>query len=234
MLTATFSDDGYSVSYINNGTHNVTLNYTYDNGWINEIDVDGINDILDALNITISDIPQVNLNNLTNIYQLLNISSSVNLTRYIMNQTGLTFSQLEAIAETWNEYQQSNSNVTNQDIESFLNNITSYVNSNLAQLNLTQNETIKWTESMANTIGATTAFLNFTYIQEQVSNEKLVSGAVPRWYLLANATAGKTSSAVSAIVLAIESQLELDNNIGRSWKNVPALEGNQVFLFIIF
>ena len=223
LLTAAFSGGSLSSTGGNNSTHNETLTYIYDNDWIYDLNVDNISNILAANNITEQQVQ--NFIQDVNTSQLTNTS---NLTIAIMNATGISWKQLNQIIDFWDQ------NIDNIDnTTSFIDDLLNYqenVDKNLAELNLTEGKEIDWTVQVRNQLLGSNPMLNYTFIEEMLYEVPEVSGSAPRWWLLANVTAGKSKYAASTIVMAIDSALELEAGIGRAWKNVPPLEDNQAYL----
>lgn len=206
LLTAKFA---VSQSPNDNSTHNETLQYEYNNEWMNGLNVDNISDILAANNISTQQ-----LNNLMS--QDLNVSNFQNL-------AGLNTDQINSMIAFWN------ANNQNIPINDFINR-TTQIDDNLAALNITNGKEINWKVQVRNELLSGNALLNYTFIEEALYGVDEVSGSAPRWWLLANETAGKSEYAASSIVMAIDSALEIEAGIGRAWKNIPPLEDNEAYI----
>eukprot|EP01084_Bolivina_argentea_P102111 182979_1 len=226
LLTAAFSGSTTSTSSqsINNNTHNETLSYTYNNDWLYDYGIVNISNILSENNIT-----ETQLENMLQDINTSTLSNTSNITRTIMNITGLSYKRLNNVINFWND---NNDNITIENFEELINNYTQEIDENLAVLNLTEGVEKDWKVQVANQLFGTNPMLNYTYIENKLFNVPEISGSAPRWWLLANVTAGKSPYAVSTIVMAIDSILELEAGIGRYWasKHIKPLENNDAYI----
>ena len=127
LLTAGFSSGGAATSSdqtANNSTHNETLTYTYDNSWIYDFNMDNISNILVANNITDQQIQNF----------LQNISNTSDISRAIMNVTGLNWNQIQNVIDFLNINNDPN-NITIDDWVETLENYQKNVDKNLAAMN---------------------------------------------------------------------------------------------------
>ena len=208
LLTATF-DLSASSSSASNATHNETLQYVYNNDWMYDLNVENISNILAANNISTQQ-----LNDLMN--------TDLNITNF-QNATGLPLDQISALINFWN------ANNQNIPIDDFINR-TTQIDENLAALNLSNGEEKSWRVQVRNQLLSGNALLNYTFIENALYGVDEVSGSAPRWWLLANLTAGKSQYPASSIVMAIDSALEIDAGIGRAWKDIDPLHGNEAYI----
>ena len=109
-------------------------------------------------------------------------------------------------------------------------NLSDSVDAHVAALNLTEGEAVEWTVPVRDDLLDYNPLLNYSFVEQRLDGVAEVSGSAPRWWLLGNVTAGLSEYAASTIVMAIDSELELEAGIGRAWKDVPTLQGNEAYI----
>ncbi|ETO26822.1 hypothetical protein RFI_10313 [Reticulomyxa filosa] len=262
MLTATFSGDSTASSeplFGNvNGGHfvyeNVTINVTYSNNSINvNVNETLINQIVKEYNLTLmSNLGVINVSNFDSL-----------VWREILRRTSLSPAQVQEFADIWNQYYLKHENDTYLNVTQFL--VYLYNSTNETNWNVYFNDTrsyvitvpVEYIPSNASTSPSsscsnssdqacvvdygTAPLLNYSYASKLLQTVSQVSGSVPRWWALANATSeylGSGQTPEGCIVLIIDSALEKEvgmsslrgcKSIGRSWKNVPTLENNECY-----